>query len=59
MAEETFEKVLLRDDRPQCITDKVKFQVLKGGQNIISQPYRAIYQTNSAHVKCCGNLLSP
>ena len=50
MAEETFEKVLVRDDRLQCITDKVKFQVLKGGQNITSQPYRAISQTTSAHV---------
>ena len=50
MAEETFEKVLVRDDRLQCITDKVKFQVLKGGQNITSQPYRAISQTNTAHV---------
>ena len=50
MAEETFEKVLVRDDRLQCIADKVKFQVLKGGQNITSQPYRAISQTTSAHV---------
>jgi hypothetical protein len=50
MAEETSEKVLARDDRLQCITDKVKFQVLKGGQNITSQPYRAIFPTNSAHV---------
>ena len=50
MAEETFEKVLVRDDRLQCITDKVKFQVLKGGQNITSQPYRAISQTTTAHV---------
>ena len=49
MAEETFEKVLVRDDRLQCITDKVRFQVLKGGLNITSQPYRAISQTNSAH----------
>jgi hypothetical protein len=28
----------------------VKFQVLKGGQNITSQPYRAISQTTTAHV---------
>ena len=27
----------------------MKFQVLKGGQNITSQPYRAISQTTSAH----------
>ena len=31
---ETFEKVLVKDDRLGCITSKVKFQVLKGGQNI-------------------------
>ena len=50
MAEETFEKVLVRDDRLQCITNKVKFQVLKGGQHITSQPYQAISQTTTAHV---------
>ena len=50
MAEETFEKVLVRDDRLQCITDKVKFHLLKGWQNITSQPYRAISQTTTAHV---------
>jgi hypothetical protein len=50
MASETFEKVLVRDDRIQCITDKVKFQVVKGGQNITSQPFNAISQTTSAHV---------
>ena len=49
MAEETFEKVLVRDDRLQRITEKVKFQVLKGGQNITSQPYPAISQTTTAH----------
>ena len=51
MAEDTFEKVLLRYARLQCITDKVKFQVFKGGQNITSQPYRAISQTTTAHVQ--------
>ena len=50
MAEERFDKVLVREDRLQCITDKVKFQVLKGGQNVTSQPYRAISQTTTAHV---------
>ena len=50
MAEGTFEKVLVRDDRLQRITDKVKFQVLKGGQSITSQPYRAKKQTPTAHV---------
>ena len=34
MAPETFEKVLVKDDKIGCITQKVKFQVLKGGQNI-------------------------
>ena len=50
MAEETFEKVSVRDDRLRCITDKVKLQVLKGRQKITSQSYRAISQTTSAHV---------
>ena len=47
---ETFEKVLVKDDRLGCITSKVKFQVLKGGQNITSQPFTAISQTNASHV---------
>ena len=50
MAEETFEKVLVRDGRLQCITDKVKFQVPKGGQNITRQPYREISHATTAHV---------
>ena len=32
MAEETLEKVLVRYERLQCITYKVKFQVLKEGR---------------------------
>ena len=28
---ETFEKILVKDDRIACITPKVKFQVVKGG----------------------------
>ena len=47
---ETFEKILVKDDRIACITSKVKFQVVKGGQNITSQPFKAISMTNSAHV---------
>ena len=31
---ETFEKILVKDDRLGCITPKVKFQVFKGGQNV-------------------------
>lgn len=38
---ETFEKVLVKDDRLGCITSKVKFQVFKGGQNITSQPFKS------------------
>jgi hypothetical protein len=47
---ETFEKVLVKDDRLGCVTSKVKFQVTKGGQNITSQPFRAISATKSSHV---------
>ena len=47
---ETFEKVLVKDDRLGCITSKVKFQVLKGGQNITSQPFKAISETKASHV---------
>ena len=50
MASETFEKILTKDDRIACITPKVKFQVVKGGQNITCQPYKAVSQTMSAHV---------
>ena len=50
MASETSEKVLTNDDRISCITSKVKFQVVKGGQNITCQPYKAISQTTCAHV---------
>ena len=47
---ETFEKILTKDDRIGCNTSKVKFQVVKGGQNITSQPFKAVSQTTSAHV---------
>ena len=50
MASETFEKIFTKDDRIACITPKVKFGVLKGGQNITCQPYKAVSQTTSAHV---------
>ena len=46
---ETFEKVLVRDDKLGCITSKVKCQVFKGGQNITSQPFKAISETTAAH----------
>ena len=47
---ETFEKVLVKDDRLGCITSKVKFQVLKGGQNITCQPFKAVSQSPASHV---------
>ena len=47
---ETFEQVLVKDDRLGCITSKVKFQVFKGGQNITSQPFKAISETTTSHV---------
>jgi len=47
---ETFEKVLVKDDRLGCITPKVKFQVFKGGQNITSQTFKAISETKASHV---------
>ena len=47
---ETFEKVLVKDDRLGCITPKVKYQVLKGGQNVTCQTFKAISQSTSNHV---------
>jgi hypothetical protein len=47
---ETFEKVLIKDDRIGCITPQVKFGVFKGGQNVTAMPFKAISQTTSAHV---------
>ena len=43
-------KVLVKDDRLGCATSKVKFQVLKGGQNITCQPFTAISATPASHV---------
>ena len=50
MADGTFEHILVKDDRIGCLTNKVKNQVLKAGQNITSQPIKAISETTSAHV---------
>ena len=47
---DTFEKILVKDDKIGCLTNRVKYQVLKGGQNITSQPFNAISQSISAHV---------
>jgi len=46
---ETYEKVLVKDDRIGCITSKVKYTVFKGGQNITAQPFKAISETTAAH----------
>ena len=50
MSSDTFEKILVRDDKIGSLTNKVKFQVQKGGQNITAQPFKAISETASAHV---------
>ena len=47
---ETFEKILTKDDRISCITPKVKFQVVKGGQNITCMPFKAVSSSATAHV---------
>ena len=47
---ETFERVLVKDDRLGCITSKVKYQVFKGGQNITCTPFKAQSQGVSTHV---------
>ena len=47
---ETFQKVLVTDDRLAMITDQVKYAVVKGGQNVTSQPLSAITQTPTSHV---------
>ena len=47
---ETFEKILTKDDRISCITSKVKFRVVKGGQNITCQPFKAVSATSTTHV---------
>ncbi|MFM7981058.1 MAG: phage major capsid domain-containing protein [Candidatus Fonsibacter sp.] len=47
---ETFETILVKDVRLGCITQKVKYQVFKGGQNITCQAYNAISQITTNHV---------
>ena len=47
MAEPTFVKILLKDDRIACITPSVKYAVERGGQNVTSQPFKAISQRTS------------
>ena len=45
---DTFEKILVKDDRLGCITSNVKYQVFKGGQNITSQPFAAVSSSPTA-----------
>ncbi len=50
MASTDFDRVLIEDDRIGCIADKIKYGVLKGGQNVTSQTFNAISKSASAHV---------
>ncbi len=50
MASTDFDRVLIKDYRIGCITDKIKYGVLKGGQNVTSQTFNAISKSTSAHV---------
>ena len=43
MDDTDFERVLIKDDRIGCITDKIKYGVLKGGQSVTSQTFNAIF----------------
>ena len=47
---DTFEKIIVKDDRLGVITPKVQYQVFKGGQNITCQPYKAISETTANRV---------
>jgi hypothetical protein len=47
---ETFQKVLIKDDRIGNVTDAVKYGVFKGAQNVTSYTYNAISSTTSSHV---------
>jgi hypothetical protein len=44
----SFEKTTFKDDR-LMVTDKIKYMVLKIGQNITSQSFKAISATPNAH----------
>jgi hypothetical protein len=50
MANTTSDKILVKDDRISCLTPIVKYAVERGGQNVTSQPFKAISQTTSSHV---------
>ena len=49
-ASSDFVRILIEDDRIGCITDKIKYGVLKGGQNVTPQTFKAISSSPSAHV---------
>ena len=40
----------MKDDKIGCLTNKVKYSVNKGGQNITAMPFKAISATSSSHV---------
>jgi hypothetical protein len=44
----SFEKVLVKDDRLD-VSDKIKYAVMKGGQNMTSAQFNAISQSTSSH----------
>ena len=50
MSGSAFETILIKDDRIGCITPQVKFGCMKSGQNVTAMPFKAISQSNSAHV---------
>ena len=50
---DTFEKILVKDDRIGAITDKIKYAVLKGGMNVTSQTFPAISNNTSSLVFNC------
>jgi hypothetical protein len=47
---DTCEKILVKDDKIGCLTNKVRYAVNKGGQNITAMPFKAISASTSAHV---------
>ena len=50
MSSTDFERILIQDDRIGCITDKIKYGVLKSGQSITAQTFNAMSKSTTAHV---------
>jgi len=48
MSQTYFEQILVIDDRLGAITDKIKYAVHQGGQNVVSQSYKAISESPSS-----------